>query len=658
MSNAQMEARLVIRGQDETGATFKAIEKHMNDVGKSFKGMNDVARNMSVLGGTGWETLKRDMSVLGGQWKEVGVNISRAGSSIDRVGNSVSRATQMMRGFGEAAKTAAGFVGAAAGFEAAHEIGKGIHSGAEYEDAKARAAVAGIKPADLEAVDQASLGLIAKYPNISRAEAIDTYKELRSVLRKPEEALPSLEDIVAAKSAMRAGGQGNPEDLIYVLRGGDVLGKANDPAELRQYIDSGIKAMQVMGKTVKPEDFFEVAKMAKTSGLLLSDRFLNTTAISLMQDLGGAQAGSAFNAANAILTGRGLNNNHAAVLEWMKLGALTKEDVAITQRTGQIHGLKPGHGIKHGALGRSDPDIFLYQHLLPAMEHFGYRDLDSQITELNRLFPGSRAADLFAKILVQREAFANHARLYAEAQGIDGGLALLQKSPTAALGALGTSIESVIGTAAAPIMEKFTPAIERAAESLGRFSGVVDQFMKDHPIAGPAAVGGVAVAGLGATALAGRALWNMAFGGGKEAAAAAAEAASGPGLLAGAMGAAGWLGRAALSPPAIGLGAYFGSTTGLNQGEDERARQLSHALPYEGINPSGLNLLGHGPVTARLEGQALISVQLDLNASDELRRLMQIGARSSVQSTGDLGLSMPEATPDAGGRFNSGGGTQ
>jgi hypothetical protein len=49
MAGKILEARLVIQGQDATGTAFKAIEKKMSDIGKSFDGAAKISNAVSKL---------------------------------------------------------------------------------------------------------------------------------------------------------------------------------------------------------------------------------------------------------------------------------------------------------------------------------------------------------------------------------------------------------------------------------------------------------------------------------------------------------------------------------------------------------------------------------------------------------------------------------
>jgi len=117
---------------------------------------------------------------------------------------------------------------------------------------------------------------------------MERYKELRSILLHPEEAHELLPTAVQANAAMNAvdtSGQ-MAEGLGFAFKGAEVLGLAQDPKRFREYMDSFIKAQQVMGKTITPEQQYEFAKFSKASGATLSDRFKMTTGVSLAQELG------------------------------------------------------------------------------------------------------------------------------------------------------------------------------------------------------------------------------------------------------------------------------------------------------------------------------------------------------------------------------------
>jgi hypothetical protein len=94
--------------------------------------------------------------------------------------------------------------------------------------------------------------------------------------------------------------------------------------------------------------------MAKTAALQLSDRFLNTTVHKLIQDIGGAQAGTGFYQASQITEGPGLANNRVRAKEWARLGLVSHGGLEFN-KVGDVKGLKAGRGVKDWRLADQSP---------------------------------------------------------------------------------------------------------------------------------------------------------------------------------------------------------------------------------------------------------------------------------------------------------------
>lgn len=82
------------------------------------------------------------------------------------------------------------------------------------------------------------------YTNVKRSSALERYKELRTILLKPEEAHTLLPTTIQAASAMNAlDPTGHlSEGLTYADRGAEVLGLTQDPERYKAYLNSFIKA--------------------------------------------------------------------------------------------------------------------------------------------------------------------------------------------------------------------------------------------------------------------------------------------------------------------------------------------------------------------------------------------------------------------------------
>ena len=266
--------------------------------------------------------------------------------------------------------------------------------------------------------------LALQFKNVTQSEIMEMGKEIRSVLSKPEEVAHVLPTIVAARSVLdaRDPSGGESQALGLLVKGSEMLGAGQDPERLIKLVDGFTRAMQVMGKTINPEEVYDFAKNSRLSGARFSDRFLLTTAMSTLQELGGASSGKAANEAVGQLSAAGLGKRTGAVKLLTDLGLIAKGDV-VYNNTGEVSRARKGvlHPVHGDNLLATDPDKFLYDVLLPAMEKYGITKLDDQIAAIRQIFSGSKGAqDLFGKLITQRESYAAHAAMYPQAAGIAG----------------------------------------------------------------------------------------------------------------------------------------------------------------------------------------------------------------------------------------------
>jgi len=369
----------------------------------------------------------------------------------------------------------------------------GAKSGAEIQSERVKMRAAGIPAAEIDAAYGQSVGLAAKYPNVGISNILERYRELRSVLTDPSETPHLLETVIKANAAMNAidrtgemaGG------LAFGIKGAEVTGRAQDPARFAAYLEAFVKGQQVMGKTITPEMQYEMAKYFRASAPTLSDRFLNTTALSLGQEMGSGGAVGVDQFIKQVVGGF-QGSQHSAAKEFVALGLANKEDFETT-KTGEIKGMKHGRHVAGYKLAQSDPDKWVYQYLVPALEAHGFHTLDEQIGEIRRTFPKGTAADVVAKLVQQRPSYENHAELYGKAQGFNA-ISGNQGDPFVALDSLGKSLSSFAGILTSPVMSTAAQVMSGLASQIGSFGEALAAFQKDHPTAATI-LGGGAIAG-------------------------------------------------------------------------------------------------------------------------------------------------------------------
>jgi hypothetical protein len=159
--------------------------------------------------------------------------------------------------------------------------------------------------------------------------------------------------------------------------------------------------------------------------------------------------------------------------------------------------MKPGRRLAGAGLAQTDPDKYVYDYILPALEKHGITKQEDQIQQVRRMFPAGRSADLVTKLIQQRESFANHAKLYGEAQGLNA-TDNNQKDPFVALNSLGTSLSNFAGVLTSPAMETAASVMSGMASSVSGWANSLSKFSEANPTASKYMGGGALAAGAGA----------------------------------------------------------------------------------------------------------------------------------------------------------------
>jgi len=435
---------------------------------------------------------------------EMGIGLNEVASAEKRVRESIAATTKALKEQASAAESApaggAGGGGAAprrgwlrrlgGGFHGMGMIAgpgilaatyKGIKSSAEIQHEIELSRTAGVPPEQLAEFIRQSGSLQAKYLNVPRSAVIATGKELRSVLAHPGDATDLLETTIRAKSALDATDPSgdSSKSLAFAVKAAEILGKGKNKEDFTKFMDAFVRAKQVMGNLVTPEGLFDYAKYTKASGSFLTDRFNSTTGASLSMEVGGSTAGKYIDQFVKQITGGFQGNLHSAAKEFVSLGLADKSDFETT-KTGEIKGMKPGHNVKGAALAASDPDLWIYNVLVPALTKAGITDPEQMNMKIRRLFPNTNAADLVSKLISQQASFANHAGLYPQAEGM-GAADKQNGDPFRALNNLTTSLSNFAATVGSPSMEKAAGFMNWMAQKSADLSEGYSKWAKDNP---------------------------------------------------------------------------------------------------------------------------------------------------------------------------------
>ncbi|HZQ13434.1 MAG TPA: hypothetical protein VFB31_11560 [Pseudolabrys sp.] len=484
-----LEAELRITGSDKTGGMWASVIAHAEEVKRRLAGMSGLGLNDAKMQAATAE-LRKQTSLLNAQnaaWRAINSTIALGNRELQSRAGLMARMAERFRGV----MSGVGFL---AGPGILMGTRRAISSGAEIQSERVKLRAAGVADDEIDRAERQAYGLAARYPNVGVASILERYKELRSVLLHPDEAPGMLPAVVQAQAAMKAIDHSGAmsQSLIYAVKAAEVMGLAQDPARFKSYLDAFIKAQQVMGKTITAEQQFDLATNFKAAAASLSDRFKTTTGISLAQEMRGMRAGVGVDQFIKQIVGGFQGSQHAAAKEFVAMGLANRDDFELT-KTGEIKGFKSGRHVAGSDLAASDPDLWVYRYLLPALRAHGYVNQQDQINEVRRMFTSSRSADIVAKLIQQQQSFENHAKLYGGARGLDATDAN-RGDPFVALDSFTESLKNFAGTLTSPTMKDAAEMLSGWADRFGHLAARVKDWQGRHPDVAKA-IGGAAVGG-------------------------------------------------------------------------------------------------------------------------------------------------------------------
>ncbi len=454
---AALESQLVINADDRTAAAFASVQAKITQLQGTISALDRSAipalANAGAYAGPG-AALDEHAAMLEAQ---------------AAAAEKASIATQTLTGsmIGTAAATAA-FAASVVAVSAA------VTAGADYQTQLVKLRNAGITGDELEAADRQALELSARYPNVSRVEAMEEFRAVRSVASTPEEVPGLMPTVVAGLSAMKSLGI-DTEAMPNLYKAAETLGQTRDPEKFRRFIDSFVKMQQYAGHTITPETVQKFAQQMKLSGATVSDEFIEHMMFLLTQETG-SRGGAGLAGLLKEFSGH-IQGKEAA--EWERLGFLGDADL-LRSKNGTVTGIKPGHNIGNWEQALADPDLFVWTKLVPAMEKAGITSPIDQIKEVQALFENERVAAVIGKLIQQEAQFKTH---LGNLQGVAGTAGADPMLETAAGGtrSLATQLQNYSGIAAQPIMTGVGEVTAAAARALGRFNELFAQSMKATP---------------------------------------------------------------------------------------------------------------------------------------------------------------------------------
>lgn len=519
-----IEARAIISATDKTGGVFDKIAGKFKDISKSAKALGavkpigfsgDFGAELAKLKLTGkeidavrhaWQNFDKSMKSGGpvrasayfrmvGEWKTKTINDLRAvREAMEETRRAQDKLGQPRDAHGRFTGAPGGRLAAGARFAAgALGIGSGaylaqgglrgtVKAGATMVREGARDYLAGMPADESDRIKRESMVLSSRYNSVDASTLHERLRDTSMSMRSTDKAIALGDTMARGQVVMQSqvGKDQASEQNRKFFKGLDTLGKNQDPAQVRTLYDGYVKAQAVEGADMNLGELFTVAKMAKSAGATLDDKFLMTVAPGLMQDMGSARLGTALGSSMSQVIG----------------GRATKASKSVQQEYGLRD--KKGEFLNSREI-MANPFDYAMNRLIPAMQKKGV-DVNDNIAvtkATSQMFSNQMVADLFTKIITQREQYKAKGDQYDKSPGLSAAPELAKRDPFVAAEGFAAQLRNLAATLSEPVF----PLATRA---MGAMSSAISQFAKsfsEDDTAGKVGKGlGVGILGAGAVA--------------------------------------------------------------------------------------------------------------------------------------------------------------
>lgn len=333
---------------------------------------------------------------------------------------------------------------------------------------------AGMSGAEISEAREKAAELHTQMPSLGTTDLLHMFRNQRSVVGGTEEVKEIIDDVAKLRVIAQAArpGEDVSEDLDKLVKGMEIRGATQNRPEFHRMMNGIAKGLNAFGDTLKPEQYYEMFKYGRQATPGLSEDFILSTAPTLAQELGGSSYGKAISAFNAAMVGGVMK--HSALGEFERLGLVAPGDLDRT-KTGEAKGLKPGAHFKGWRLAQSNPNEYVKQYLVPAMQEHGITSREDVLAEIPRLYQNQMAGQMVGLLATQQSRINKDRQLYLGAQGMEAADRISREDPLVVWQGLKTSLESLGGTMFQGLVRDFNEPIFAFSQSIARFDAAVSK---------------------------------------------------------------------------------------------------------------------------------------------------------------------------------------
>ncbi len=445
-----LESRLVISAVDQTAAAFASAEARVAALSRAVKAQSGM---VGAAGAAAGRTAASERAIL------------------------ASGAT--MGAIAGAAKQGAAYALTIGAAVAMHHAVKAV---AARQHELVRMAVSGMSRGEIADATEEAAKLATETPNIGMTETMHMLRNARSIVGTYQEAAEIAGPMMKLRTLAQLArpGQDVSEDFDQLIKGLEIKSVTQNPKQFREYMEGIAKGINVFGDTLKPYQYYEMFKYGRQATSGLSEQFILSTAPTLAQQLGGSSYGRAVSAFNAAVVGGVMK--HSSLKEFQRLGLIAPEDLDYL-KTGEAKGLKPGKGLIGWQTAQADPNSWVRDYLIPALDKLGVKDKADVMKEVSTLFQNQLAGQMVSLLATQQARIEKDADLIRKAPGLEAADKALREDPTIAWQALNASIESL--TAAMMQSVNLASGMTSVAQAISRFTSDLEVEKKAQDAGAP-----------------------------------------------------------------------------------------------------------------------------------------------------------------------------
>ena len=506
---AVIEARAVISATDATGGVFEKIAGKFKEITKSaqsMKGMKPMAgwgadfqRDIDKLKSSGkeidtvrrsWESFNAALKSAGSIPKSLGYTNaisewkSRTLSDLKSVRAGLDQTERHQAKFMQrGARFAAGAIGAgSAAYLANRGVRATVSSGANMVREDARDYLAGLSDDDSKRLKGRAMDLSSRYNSVDANTMHERLRDTAMSVRSVDKASELGETIAQGTVVLQSlkGKDKAIEEGRKFFKALDTLGKNVEPAQVKGLFNGYIKAMGVEGADLDLGGVLKMARQSRAAGGVLSDRFMMTTGVGLQGDMGDAQVGTALSSSlSQTIGGRATKTSKAA-----------QQDYGLRDKQGNFLDTK---------MAMENPDTYAWEKVIPALQRKGIdaNDGTAVAAAMSKLFSNRVVADLFSKMISQRDQYQGKAEQYDKAPGLSAAKELPGRDPFVAAEGFVAQLKNLAAKFAEPVFPAAIAAMSSMSSAIGDFTKSFSEDDKAGKVGKGLAVG---IGGAGAAA--------------------------------------------------------------------------------------------------------------------------------------------------------------